>query len=276
MTETIEAIEKLNKDLKKAAKVLTHAEVRYMVDNYYMVQQYRKSLGNQIRALSESKEPNELLTYIFEQTYTLEKNIKRALELYTKKPDPVMEWCLAQPGIGPVITAGLMAHIDITKAPTVGNIWSFAGLDPTKKWGKGQKRPWNASLKVLCWKAGESFVKVSNKEDAFYGNEYKRRKEEEVRLNEELFFKDQAAEILETRNYKKDTIAYSHYIKGQLPPAHIHSRAKRYAVKLFLAHLHEVWYREHYGQAPPLPYPIAHQNHAHYIDPVDKTVKAVF
>jgi hypothetical protein len=47
----------------------------------------------------------------------------------------------------------------------------------------------------------------------------------------------------------------------------LHARAKRYAVKLFLAHLHEVWYREHYKTAPPIPYPIAHLGHAHYIAP---------
>jgi hypothetical protein len=52
-----------------------------------------------------------------------------------------------------------------------------------------------------------------------------------------------------------------------LPPGHIHERAKRYAVKLFLSALHEVWYYYRYGTRPPKPYPITHLGHAHYMPP---------
>lgn len=58
--------------------------------------------------------------------------------------------CNSIHGIGPVISAGLLAHIDIHRAVTVGHIWRFAGLDPSVKWLKKTKRPWNAGLKVLC------------------------------------------------------------------------------------------------------------------------------
>ena len=56
-------------------------------------------------------------------------------------------------------------------------------------------------------------------------------------------------------------------IHRMLSPGHIHSRAKRYAVKLFLAHMHEVWWWLREGEAPVLPYPIAMLDHAHKIDP---------
>ena len=36
-----------------------------------------------------------------------------------------------------------------------------------------------------------------------------------------------------------------------LPPAHIHARARRYVVKLFLFHLHEVMWNVEQGEAPP-------------------------
>ena len=55
--------------------------------------------------------------------------------------------------------------------------------------------------------------------------------------------------------------------KGILPDGHIHARAKRYAVKLFLAHLHSVWYEIEFGREPPLPYAIAILGHAHHIKP---------
>ena len=87
----------------------------------------------------------------------MEGQIKRALEKYVDN-HPVGSWLTSIHGIGPVIAAGLLAHIDIARAPTVGHIWRFAGLDPTTKWEKKTRRPWNAALKVLTWKAGESFV----------------------------------------------------------------------------------------------------------------------
>ena len=65
----------------------------------------------------------------------------------------------------------------------------------------------------------------------------------------------------------KTTDAYAHYSSGKLPPAHIHARAKRYAVKLFLAHWHAVayWYAMK-GHAPK-PYILTKQGgHAHEIE----------
>ena len=51
-----------------------------------------------------------------------------------------------------------------------------------------------------------------------------------------------------------------------LPPAHIQARAKRYAVKIFLSHLFDVWYKLEKGQEPPKPYALAILGHAHEIE----------
>jgi len=260
----VEAVKKLNKDLKQAAKNLKEQEVRYLVDAYYMIQENRKAFGNQIRALQESGEPNETVQWFFEQSRILEGNIKKVLDIYTSQ-HPLGRWAKSIPGIGPVITAGLLAHIDITKAPTVGHIWSYAGLNPQQKWEKGQKRPWNARLKTLCWKIGESFVKVKNNPNDIYGKIYEARKEYETEKNERKEYAEQAAKILQTKNIGKDTIAYYYYSNGMLPPGHIHERAKRYAVKIFLSHYHYVAYRLHYGEEPPKPYAIVYLGHIHEI-----------
>jgi len=267
----MEPIKKLSRDLRAAAKLaaseggLTKAQARYLVDTYYAMQDYRKASDNQVRALSESEEPHEILCWFATQFRALEGQIKGALDAYSGA-QPIGVWARSVKGIGPVIAAGLLAHIDIEKAPTAGHIWRFAGLDPTQKWEKGQKRPWNASLKVLCWKIGESFVKSSGYEDAFYGRVYIQRKALETKKNERGDFAEQAKRALEVKRYGETTEARKHYLAGKLPPAHIHARAKRYAVKLFLAHLHEVW-RTMEGLPVPLPYPIAILLHAHIIPP---------
>jgi hypothetical protein len=262
--DTLEPIARLTKDLANAARTLSAGEARFLVDAYYAMQENRIRTHAQVRALTESNEPHDVLAWLAAQDEALEGQIKRALGKYAESK-PVGEWALSVKGIGPVITAGLLAHIDITKAPTVGHIWRFAGLDPTVTWDKGQKRPWNASLKTLCWKIGESFVKVCNAEDAFYGHVYAQRKELETRRNEAGEYAEQAKAMLAKKKFRNETDAKKHYEAGRLPPAHIHARAKRYAVKLFLAHYHEVAYKDHYKTEPPLPYAIAHLGHAHKI-----------
>lgn len=261
-----EPITRLSKDLKQATVTLSQREARYLVNSYYQIQEYRKASDNQERELNTRQEPHSTLAWLSDNMEKLEMQICRALDAYSAA-SPVGQWSRSVRGIGPVIAAGLLAHIDIEKAPTVGHIWSFAGLNPLAEWKKGEKRPWNADLKVLCWKIGESFVKVCNRDDAYYGNIYQVRKEKELERNEAGLFREQAEIKLKKFKIGKDTDAYQWYSQGKLPPAHLHARAKRYAVKLFLAHWHEVAYRDHFKQPPPKPYPIAILQHAHYIAP---------
>ena len=259
MQTDLNAVQRLTRDLTKAAATLSPDEARFMVDYYYISQRDRIRADNQVRALAESEEPHSVLSWLGAQSDVLEGQIKRALNAYAAG-NPVGEWAMSICGIGPVIAAGLLAHIDITKAPTVGHIWRFAGLDPTNKWEKGGKRPWNASLKTLCWKIGESFVKVKGNESDVYGKVYEERKKLEHEKNARGEYAEQAAAILKSRptHAQKKT-----YAEGKLPDGHIHARSKRYAVKLFLAHFHAVSYREHFKTEPPLPYAIAILGHTH-------------
>src|ERR1039457_1878717 len=152
--ETPEAIQRLKRDLVAAAATLSTNEARYLVDAYYAIQENRKTAGNQVRALAESKEPHTVILWLFDQNEILEKQIKRALDSWTDSI-PAAVWAKGIVGIGPVISAGLAAHIDITRCPTAGRIWRLAGLDPTQEWLPKTKRPWNAALKTLCWKIGD-------------------------------------------------------------------------------------------------------------------------
>lgn len=266
MSEILESVERLTKDLKAAAVTLSDTEARFLVDYYYMAQENRKRTDNQVRALNTSGEPHAVIAWLAKQDATLEKQVARALGAYVENRGPAAAWCLSQVGIGPIITAGLFAHIDIEKAPTAGHIWAFAGLTG-RVWEKGQRRPWNAALKTLVWKLTESMVKVSGNPEAYYGQIYVERKAKEIERNESGELKDQAAAALAARNFGKETKAREFYEKGMLPPAHVHARAKRWTGKLFLSHMHEVMYFVHFGRLPPRPYAIEHLGHAHYLSP---------
>lgn len=325
----LEPIQKLTKDLKQASYILSATEARFLVDAYYQMQDNRIRADGQVRSMSQDGEPHAVLQWLADQNTNLENQVKKALDAYSGA-HPVGEWARSQKGIGPVIAAGLLAHIDIRKCPTAGHIWRFAGLDPTVEWKKSadidamvkeaaksadtpfdlvakvapllnrkaeniwamaesfatdretgemsapkmadvtralKTRPFNATLKTLCWKVGESFVKVSGDDEAFYGRLYRTRKEQESIRNEAGEFKQQAVDKLEKFNIGKGTDAYKAYSAGKLPLAHIHARAKRYAVKIFLSSLHLVWYHAEFGVLPPKPFAIEHLGHAHIIKP---------
>lgn len=329
----LEPLKRLSRDLKQAAATLSQDEARYLVDSYYQMQDDRKRADSQVTALDKSDEPHEVLAWLGGNTEMLERNIKSALGIYAAA-NPVGQWSQSILGIGDVISAGLLAHIDITKAPTVGHIWRFAGLDPTSKWigtkkateivelvmdlssskkvnedtvagcvkalrefeksdvkadrvlalattdfrtGEVKKltktslikalskRPHSANLKVLCWKIGESFVKVKGNPKSLYGALFTERWAYEHQRNDAGELADQAKMKLERFNIGKGTDAYKAYSEGRLPKAHILARAKRWTAKLFLAHWQHVAYEVHYGEAPPKPYVLTYLDHAHEI-----------
>ena len=302
------------RDLKKLE--INDYQARGLVKTYYDLQDYRITSASRCRKLTEEEEPHAFASFLTQEMEHMENMIKTALDGYSNS-QKIGKWARSICGIGPVISAGLMAYIDIEECPVVSHLWRFAGLDPTTKWlgteksknyfeavvGKRgpanveqliqlakmnnlnqerfiknndglarseqianfSKRPWNATLKVLCWKIGQSFVKVSNNEKDVYGKIYQIRKAYEQTKNENGEYADQAMQKLKDFNIGKDTDAYKAYSVGKLPPAHIQSRAERYAVKIFLSHYHAVAYQLHYGTPAPKPFAIAILNHAHEI-----------
>jgi hypothetical protein len=352
--------------LRDIAAGLAAPEARWLVDYYYAVQDYRIQAKGQARAVAQNADEGvvSLAETLGRDMEGIEQEIQKALGAYAKAHRPG-RWALSITGIGPVIAAGLLAHIDIRRAPTAGAIWSFAGLNPSAKWhgsaaarelvkaaraaedtdwdalvwlcralgskpshlagvtpvgidearrvyddldGNAEasdrvefhsdnllmllddpaqayrllypenevswsdvtrllsKRPWNASLKVLCWKIGDSFVKQSGRESDIYGKVYRARKEQEVTRNLSGDFADQASQSLEERTIRDKDLRKT-LESGRLPDGRIDLRARRYAVKLFLAHLHHVMHVCEFGVDPPKPYVIAHGDHVHFIAP---------
>lgn len=264
----------LKKDVKDASVLLTDEEVRYLVDTYYQIQEYRKATKNQARLLDSvpEDEPHKFINMNAKNFEIMERNIKTCLEVYVRSKT-IGRWMMSIYGIGPVISAGLMANIDISKVESAGSIMRFAGMDPTEdengnrrdKRIKGQKSPFNGNLKTLCWKIGESFQKVCNKPNDVYGKIYKKRFVYETENNEKGLYKEQALKVLEEKHFDNKVIEEI-YKSGKLPPGHIISRAKRYAVKIFISHLFSVWYELDRGELPPKPYALAILNHKESIE----------
>lgn len=129
--EDLIAVMRLTRDQQKAAKLLNRAEAKYLVDMYYNLQEQRIRANAQVNSAQE--EPNELISWMYELYKTLEGDMKHALGKYAEGSE-VGQWALSVTGIGPVIAAGLLCHIDVDIAKTSGDVWRYAGYDPTSKW----------------------------------------------------------------------------------------------------------------------------------------------
>ena len=271
VVQLLEPVTRLALDIRKAGETLGQDEARFLVTGYYEMQEQRVRAKAQIRELTKAKEPHKILDWYAVQWQVLENSVKASLDRYTSA-SPLGRWGKSVCGVGPVIVAGLMAHIDVC-VPNAHNVWGFAGLAPDQEWKKGEKRPWNADLRRLCYNIGECFVRTQNNEKDVYGQRFVSRKAYEQAKNEKLEYADQAERTLEKKNYKKSTEAYKHYSQGLLPPAHIHARARRWAVKLFLSHWHTVGHFIETGYLPPRPKAFDYQplgsvkKHTHLIIP---------
>lgn len=255
--------DRFSRDVRTLTENLDDPSARKIVDAYYVLQENRMAFAAQTRELQKQGSAHELVALLYDGLYRMEKALKRPLEDYAKS-SIAGEWAISQYGIGPVLAAGLSAHIDIAKAPTAGSVWRYAGLDPTQTWEKGQKRPFNAELKTLCWKIGQSFMKFSGKDECFYGQLYKQDKARRIAKNEAGDYADFAKSILEKKNFKANQTR-SKLESGILSDAQIDAQARRFAVKIFLSHYHAVAFQAHHGEPAPRPYIIAHGDHVHEI-----------
>lgn len=260
-SELIQTISRLDRDLRKASLTLRQDQARFLVDLYYTMQKDRIRSGNQVRQITRDAlvEPNELINFFYDQFTMLEHNVKHALDTYSNST-AVGRWSRAQVGIGPVLAAGLLAHINMEIATNPSKIWRFAGLDPTAVWRKGEKRPWNARLKVICWKMGESFKKFHGHEGCLYGHLYAQEKLRQVTLNDSGAFSKVAEETLATRNFG-DNETRAAYLEGKLPPGRLDLRATRKATKIFLVHWWQVAWWDIHHTMPPDPWIIEHGGH---------------
>jgi hypothetical protein len=243
---------------------LRSEDVAETVELYYDCQKLRIMHANK----KGSEPPSPMVKWLNKWLETGEKVMLGKLKQWIESELSPAEskWAYDQDGIGPVLAAGLAAHVDVTKADSISSLWRFAGQDPTAdRKVKGVKLPYNGRLKTLCWKIGESFVKVSGRESAFYGHWYAKFKSDEVSRNENGLYVTQAARELANKKIK-DAPTKAKLQSGKLTDGHLHARAKRRAVKLFLAHY---WGRGREARGLPVraPYAITVLKHDGMIDP---------
>lgn len=257
---------RLSAQEKEDIAALGPKDVRGLVYAFYAHQRQRIRLDAQIREVEKAGgNPAALRPPRADFALMESRLISRLGQWAIGRPGG--EWSRSVWGVGPIISAGLAAHIDVSKTPTAGGVWRFAGLDPTLTWGKGEVRPYNANLKVLLWKLAGGWVRGGTNPKNFGGQLYRQRKAFEVARDEAGGNAAAAAASLERRTVK-DKELKELLQSGHLPAGQLDLRARRWAEKLFLAAYHEQ-VRGELGLPVPLPYALTLPGHAHRITPDD-------
>ena len=219
--------------------------VRKIVASYHKIQEAKDS----IEYLLRDEDDIELVELMLDSLDSIESIIKRPLTNYSTA-SVVGEWCINQYGLGPVLTAGVMSHVDITKANTAGALWRYAGFEPSLQ--DSPKVSFNGELKNICWKIGLNFAKYANRTKCFYGQLYLRDRTRRTEDNNNLMYADRAYELLDNVSSKnKPNIAS--LSMGKLPQEQIDAQARRFAIKMFLSHYHAIAYQEYYNTVPDSP-----------------------
>lgn len=224
-------LEKRKKKKSTEEKTVPYGHIRHLTESYYALQKMRIESSNRLGAYDrmglDPDKSKQLHSWIDERLETFEAELKRMLERESKA-FPIWEHFLERvKGIGPALSASLVAWIDISKFDNISKLWRYCGqavIDGrSERRVKGEKIHYSPILKMTCWKIGEQFVKQGD----YYREVYDRAKK---------YLREKYPEKMDSgRKSKKGEIIWN-YTDG-----HVHAMARRKAVKQFLADLWIVW-----------------------------------
>ena len=268
------------KEVRDALKKSGSVSSEYMTilsRTFYAIQKQRIEAGNRIamniRDAKLTEEEAELLNaHLSGELKDIEKNIEKDIASALKGMPIYRQWFQKVKGIGPVIAGGMIGEIsDISRFDHMSNLWSWSGFGihngKADRLTKGQKANWNPNMKVLGWKAGQSFIKVGG----YFRLQYDQFKREEIAKNQPVYYDLSTIKVSDVVGYKlcapdgsgenitkenaNRLIMNCGYdgVRICRTDGHVNSRATRRTVKLFLGLTYMEW-RELEGLPVHAPY----------------------
>jgi len=176
---------------------------------------------------------NPLLQALGEHLLENEEVLGKEIKKRGKQLRIYQAWLRQVRGVGPILASAIVAYLgDVTRFPTVSKLWKYCGFSPDQaSRERGKPLGHNPKVKTILWRVGNQLLIHRSQYSAFY---YQRKR---VELG-----------------------------KG-LDKNRAHSRALRYMLKIFLAHLWEVS-RLMAGLEAGKPYVIEKLGHKDYIPPI--------
>jgi hypothetical protein len=189
----------------------------------------------------------------------IEKKLMRDASKMIKTMPIYTKWLTKVRGVGDTLATQFVALIQpISDFDNVAKLWAYAGYAVSDgeavRRRLGVKSNWNPELKKLGFQLGDCFIKAGGAYRQLYDN-YKAR--DRAAHPEPIIKTDGKGRAMKTREGK----AWRLYTDG-----HMHARARRYAVKIFLSHLWQAW-RELEGLPVRGPYAVEYLGHTTVLSP---------
>lgn len=256
------------------------SELRMLVQEFNRVQKTRIIYDNSMRGFSyiEMKTPEffqQQSDNLNDYEKVLSKKIKLLLDgshvpvdnqdenaskqmgetiiaVYNQKPPvfPIYNWLKQIKGISHLLSAQLIAYIDINKFRQVASLWHYCGMHVNNethqapKRSKGNKIDWNPTMRMICYKISDSFIKQRTPK---YREIYDVEKAKQLILLEETkLFKKTKGSLSKSKSKEVQTNSCVNTIVILSAPqslGHADNRARRKAVKEFLKDMFLEWKR---------------------------------
>jgi len=207
---------------RQSLQILTRAYYDYQAERIALDGQIGRKKNGDLKKNTPDRD-EELLIFLMERRsqveemeIQLQKEIAKEIHLHPMWK----EFFQHVKGCGEGMAAVMLTQFDINKAPTVSNLWSFAGLAPGKdRRVKGQKCTYNQFLRAkLCGVLGSGFLKANSPYREYYDNMKNR---------------------LESEDW--GTASKNPTDKKRPKAGHQHKAATRYMIKMFLKDLYVAW-----------------------------------
>jgi hypothetical protein len=258
----------VDQELRVVARRLPDREAAYLCRHYFDIQRRRVAAQNQCFAADKNGEPSHFASALAKQYSAVETWIRVVLNIYTESHH-LGGVIRAVHGIGPVISATVLATVDFGRITSVSQVWRRAGLDPSVGvLEPGKPRPWVWALKQACFFAAQSFVRFSGHPRCYYGRWYRYFKADELSRNERGHYAAVArAKLAAATKTAEGEYARALWSAGKLTAAHLERRAQRRTAKLWLGHIATVCHQLATGEPLARPYVIEHLGHVDEIVP---------
>lgn len=171
-----------------------------------------------------------------------EKEYQKLMNEFVEEEPIYQKFLLHIKGISAILSANLIKEFGYCEnAPHISSLWKYCGMAvengqaPVRK--KGQKLEFNSKLRTMVWKISDSFVKQRT---PFYRDIYDKEKERQVKMLDnflEGLSKEDKKKFnkIDKRDEKRKFVSD---VDAKAPVSLMNAdlRAKRKAVKIFLAH----------------------------------------
>lgn len=275
--------------------------IRGLIEDYYDIQKVRIAIEGQLRSINQKVAKGEekwIRTNVFGRLEDIEKEIYKRLGSWVKEEPIYQFWLKDIKGVGPVLSAGLIAWLgDVKRFRTISSLWAYCGYSSgyvLSKCKRGHKLI-SSSLPSKCPvfkdRKGRRCLAEIELIEKVEGKPPKRERGYHLQINLRLkahlwkvgesfvrsgrgyreLYKQFRAEYDEKWQSPDDcgSQGCKNKGKGKCMKGHRYAAAKRKTVKVFLAHLWMKW-RELNRLPIEHPFIIGKNGHQHLIPPCEE------